>query len=126
MVERLFITLLLVAIGSGAFVLFRQWHVGRMQPVTAVADKPTILYFRSENCGVCPTQSRFLAQLEGEGNGRFALHQIDAETEPDKATQYKVFTLPTTILMDKMGQVKTVNYGLTPPHKLQKQLESII
>jgi hypothetical protein len=42
------------------------------------------------------------------------------------AQQYRVLTLPTTILLNAGGEVKEINYGLTTWPKLQFQLNSMI
>jgi hypothetical protein len=58
-------------------------------------------------------------------HGRLAIESIDAEQDPDKAAQYHIFTLPATVIVDKLGVVREINYGLTQPQKLKKQLEVI-
>ncbi|MCA9875636.1 MAG: thioredoxin family protein [Anaerolineales bacterium] len=131
--ERVLIILLLGLVGTGAYTAFKQLHLRRVngrQPVAAASGQPTLLYFRSEACAACPTQSRYLAQVMGsgeggEGNGRFTLQQIDVDANPDQARQYGIMTLPTTMLLDAAGKVREINYGLTPPHKLQQQLKTI-
>ncbi|MFO7679754.1 MAG: thioredoxin family protein [Chloroflexota bacterium] len=125
--ERLLILSLLILAATGAFTVFKQGHLRRInRKQTALSDgQPTLLYFRSDTCGTCPTQSRYLEQLLAGENGRFTLHSINVDTEPDKARQYGVMTLPTTMIIDAAGQVKEINYGLTPSHKLQKQLSLV-
>ncbi len=122
--ERLLIIGLLTLIGTGAFMFFKHGqlrHINRH--VTAfTSGQPTLLYFRSDTCGTCPTQARYLEKLADDENGRFAIQSIDVDTEPEKAKQYGVMTLPTTMILDTTGQVKEINYGLTPSHKLSKQL----
>ena len=51
---------------------------------------------------------------------------VDAERDPDTAAHYRVFTLPTTVLLDSRGQVRHVNYGLTDAHKLGRQLAQLV
>jgi thioredoxin-like negative regulator of GroEL len=125
--ERLLILSLLILAATGAFTVFKQGHLRRInRKQTTLSDgQPTLLYFRSDTCGTCPTQSRYLEQLLAGENGRFTLHSINVDTEPDKARQYGVMTLPTTMIIDAAGQVKEINYGLTPSHKLQKQLSLV-
>lgn len=128
--ERLLIILILGLVGMGAYTAVKQRHVRRLnRHITPPFDdgRPTLLYFRSETCAACPTQARYLAQVMGDeaGNGRVTLHTINVDHEPDRAKQYGVMTLPTTMLLDSAGQVREINYGLTPPHKLQQQLNTI-
>ena len=79
---------------------------------------PRILYFRSDSCTACRPQSEFLSRLQVEWTGRFLLEKIDADLEPEKAHQFQIMTLPTTILVDQSGSVKHINYGLTSTRNL--------
>ena len=88
---------------------------------TVAAVKPTLLYFRSDSCAVCPTQGRYVDQLAAQW-ADLTIERIDAERDPDTAARYRVFSLPTTVLIDGRGQVRHVNYGLTDVHKLGRQL----
>ena len=123
MLERLALVLVLAAAGVAAYALLRQLHMRRMQPA-AVAGRPTLLYFRSDTCAVCPTQGRFVDELAGQ-SGDVTIERVDAERDPDTAARYRVFTLPTTVLLDGRGQVRHVNYGLTDAHKLGRQLAQL-
>ena len=120
MVERLALVLVLAAAGVAAYALLRQLHMRRMQP-GVVADRPTLLYFRSDLCAVCPTQGRYVDQLAAQW-ADLTIERIDAERDPDTAARYRVFSLPTTVLIDGRGQVRHVNDGLTDAHKLGRQL----
>jgi thiol-disulfide isomerase/thioredoxin len=119
MLERLALVLVLGAAGVAAYALLRQLHLRRMPTVATV--KPTLLYFRSDSCAVCPTQGRYVDQLAAQW-ADLTIERIDAERDPDTAARYRVFSLPTTVLIDGRGQVRHVNYGLTDVHKLGRQL----
>ena len=122
--ERLLILGVLVLVSTGAFAVFKQSHLRRINRKSAplTAGRPTLFYFRTDACGTCPTQWRYLEQLMAGENGRFTLHSINVDAEPEKVRQYGVMTLPATMTCVFAGQVKEINYGLTPSHKLQKQL----
>ena len=124
MIERLALVLVLTAAAVGAYYLFRQLHMRRMEPAP-VTGRPTLLYFRSDSCAVCPTQGRFVDQLAAQWDGRVAVQRVDAERDPDTAARYRVMTLPTTVLVDADGRVRHVNYGLTDAQKLGRQLASL-
>ena len=123
MLERLALVLVLAAAGVATYALLRQLHMRRMQPVAA-ASRPTLLYFRSDTCAVCPTQGRYVDELAAQW-GDVTVERVDAERDPDTAARYRVFTLPTTVLLDGRGQVRHVNYGLTDAHKLGRQLAQL-
>ncbi len=125
MIERLALVSVLATAGVTVFYLLRMAHIRRMSPTAAVTGVPTLLYFRSDTCAVCPTQSRFIEQVVGAWDGRLIVEQVDAEAEPEKAGRYQVFTLPTTILIDGHGLVQQVNYGLADERKLTRQLAAL-
>jgi thioredoxin-like negative regulator of GroEL len=120
---RLLVTVLLLGMGTAVFYLFRHWH---MQRLTALpANVPTILYFRSDSCAACPTQHRYLDQLQALWHGRLQIQPIDVDREQETAVKYGVFTLPTTLIIDESGKIRQINYGLTNSHKLQQQLAQL-
>jgi thioredoxin-like negative regulator of GroEL len=125
MIERLFIILLFTALSLGVYVAFKAVHMQRMGHVVTNFGQPTLLYFRSDNCPPCATQASYLEQLQQKWQGNLTIQKIDTDAEPDKARQYGVFTLPTTILVDPIGQVRQVNYGLTNVQKLSQQLSTL-
>ena len=122
MLERLALVLVLAAAGVTVYALLRQLHLRRMPAVAAAG--PTLLYFRGDSCAVCPTQGRYVDQLAAQW-ADLTIERIDAERDPDTAARYRVFSLPTTVLIDGRGQVRHVNYGLTDAHKLGRQLAQL-
>ncbi len=124
MIERLALVLLLVGAAVAAYYLFRMAHIRRMRPA-APAGLPTLLYFRSDTCAVCPTQGRFVNEVAATWDGRLRVQTIDAALETELTSQFQVFTLPTTILLDEQGKVSAVNYGLTDSSKLSRQLHGV-
>lgn len=127
MEERVIIAIGLILIGVAVYNLFRRWHLAQLSGESSMTvSQATILYFQSEGCAACPTQARFLDQVYEDWHGRVAIQKIDADREPEKASQYRVFTLPTTILVDAGGHVQKINYGLTNSQKLVRQLKNIM
>lgn len=124
MIERILIIVILVLVISGAFTAFKTFHMKRLGK-TINESRPLLLYFRSEQCAPCVTQARYLKQLENELNGNLTIQKIDTDVEPEKADQYGVFTLPTTILVDTLGKVRQVNYGLINLQKLSQQVSGL-
>lgn len=130
MLERLLLSLLIALLAAGLLLSLRFVHSRRASRLAASglsADRrPTILYFRSDNCVPCLAQSHHLRQLELDMGDRLTVREIDAERDSDLAANYGIFTLPTTLVTDGRGQVQHVNYGLAATAKLARQLENIL
>ena len=125
-IERIIIVAALAIIGMAAYWLFKQAQMRKLSSVTTINEQAQLLYFRSATCAVCPTQSRFVDTIEHQWAEIVAIRKIDDELEPDTASKYGVFTLPTTILVDAAGKVREINYGLTNAHKLNQQLQTVL
>ena len=83
--------------------------------------RPYILYFSGEGCSICKThQEPALRALGG-----VPVEKVDAIAEPELARQFRVFTLPTTVVLDAAGRPRHVNYGYAPARKLEAQLASL-
>jgi hypothetical protein len=135
--ERLLIAVgLLVVSGVVAWVV--AWAQRRRATVAAAQDGPwsvgaavaseggegegvRVLYFRSDQCVSCATQSRLWEQLDETTRQR--IETVDVDAEPERAAAYGVLTLPTSLIIDGMGDVVRINYGVVPPRKLTRQLE---
>lgn len=126
MLERLILTLTILVLSWLAFQVFQWIHRQKATGAAATLAQPALLYFRSDTCAPCHTQAIFLEQVHQRYRGRVLFEKIDADTDLERARQYGVFTLPTTILVDGQGVVKQINYGLTDSHKLSRQLETIL
>ncbi|GAB4442561.1 MAG: hypothetical protein Kow0031_24680 [Anaerolineae bacterium] len=127
--ERLIITLILI--GTLALMwLGWQWLKSRLaQSIDAgseAGEKPTLLYFTGEYCAVCKfQQAPIVDALAAKFRDAIAIKQVDVSLEPDLASKYKVLTLPTTVLVNREGQVAHINYGLADLTRLENQLTSI-
>ena len=93
----------------------RRRAVGTM---AAPAKEPYILYFTGDGCTVCRThQEPALARL-----GSVRIDKVDAIADRTLADQFRVYTLPTTVVMAPDGRALHVNYGYAPAPKLERQL----
>jgi thioredoxin-like negative regulator of GroEL len=126
MIERFLIAVVAAGLCFAAFALLRQSHLRRASANGSRGEAPTLLYFRSARCAPCVTQSRLLAQLPAQVTGRVAIKEVDTGEQPDVASRYGVFTVPTTLLIDRDGVVRHINYGLADAGKLTRQVESVL
>jgi peroxiredoxin len=126
MIERLLLSLFLVGIGFLIFWWIGRWQHNRAREATQnikASGKARLLYFHSRACAACTTQVRIFAQLDGRMQS--LIEPIDAEEEETVTKQYNILTLPTTILIDRHGNVQHINYGLTNLAKLSQQLQAL-
>ena len=127
MIERVLITVL---IGAVVFSLYHLWLMTQRRranvthPAPAAPGHVRLLYFRSQQCGTCAAQALYLEKLDDAH--RALVESIDAVQQPDVARQYNIMTLPTTIIINRNGDVRHINPGLTNPFKLTRQLEDLL
>jgi thiol-disulfide isomerase/thioredoxin len=87
-------------------------------------DRPTLLYFYTDDCAPCRLQQGpILASLQEMMGDVVRFQEYDALAHPDVASQYRVLTVPTTVVVAPNGAVVAVNYGVTQSGKLRRQLE---
>ncbi len=133
MTERLLLALAICLLGVSVYAIYRGQHMtGITRLVTVRSDgsigraQPRLLYFRSDSCGPCVAQARYLEHVQAEFEGAVTVEKIDADVDWDRAARYGIFTLPTTILIDANGTVRHINYGLTDARKLTKQVRNVV
>ena len=121
MLERLLITLGIVVVAAVAYGIFTRAQRRRASGAEPHAGEgPRVLYFRSDHCTSCETQAELFAQLDAKT--RDLIERVDVDAEPDRAEAYGVLTLPTTLIIDRNGEVQQINYGVVKPAKLREQL----
>jgi thioredoxin-like negative regulator of GroEL len=119
----------LVAIGAVALIL-RAQRGGQRELVGSIVESarirgrlPSILYFTGASCTICHTAQkpalRALAVGLAEG---IEIREVDIAAEPVLARQYRVMSLPTTIVLDAAGQVADINVGFASGETLRLQL----
>ena len=85
--------------------------------------RPALIYFSSADCAPCRwQQGPILASLRRALGDRVHFEEVDAVAHPERARQYKVLTLPTTVVVAPDGQVVAINYGVTQARRLSDQL----
>jgi thiol-disulfide isomerase/thioredoxin len=126
MIERLLLLLLITAVLAIGCCLFARRQRRRIEAAPdGVVGRPTLLYFWSTTCGLCPTQRRYVEQVARQWSDRLAVRFVNADEEQEKTAVYRILTLPTTIILDPEGQIQAINYGLTPARKLSEQVGSV-
>lgn len=127
MLLRFGLTLLIILIGLALFLAFRSSQIRRFNSrggLTAPAQTPALIFFSSRSCTPCLAQDTYLEGIKPELKQGFFINKIDVEENQELASQLGVLTLPTTMLVDRSGIIRHINYGLTTTTKLEGQLEN--
>ncbi|HEY6470654.1 MAG TPA: thioredoxin family protein [Candidatus Dormibacteraeota bacterium] len=121
--------LIAVAVVAGAALLLRAQRGGQRELVGSVVETrlqrklPSILYFTGVNCTICHTaQKPALRSLAAGFDDAIEIREVDIAVEPALARQYRVMSLPTTIVLDASGQVTDINVGFATGETLRRQL----
>lgn len=86
-----------------------------------------ILAFSTPDCHQCHTmQSPALERLVTTYGEKIHVETVDAVQEPVLAQQYRVMTVPSTVVLDTRGQVQAVNYGFAPTKRLAEQIDALL
>lgn len=126
--ERAILALL---ISLGSFGLYRLAnHVilarvrGRKLGLESITPGiPAILYFTTPTCMPCKTVQRPALEKVREVFGeRVQVVEVDCTRRPDLADYWGVLSVPTTFIIDRKGQPRQVNHGVTRADKLLAQL----
>ena len=128
---RLIAALAIIAISLLMFRLINHLLLNRARPQSkrlqlSSHDKPVLLYFTTPTCAPCKTVQRPAIQrlLELVG-GQLEVIEIDASAQPELASQWGVWSVPTTFIIDPSGKPRHVNHGLTSAEKLLNQFKKI-
>jgi len=129
MIERLAVTMILV---MGAVIAYQAWkvyHLRRAGKLVSFPDfitgTPGIVLFTADYCQPCKTQQQPAIQRVVQQMQEIQVIEIDVQAQPDLAQQWGVLSLPTTFILDKNGQPREMNFGVTSTDKLRKQIEAI-
>ena len=126
MVERTIIALAVVAIGLIAY-----WGLLRLQRRRVTqgskrgdrTGRSALLVFTSPTCAPCKLQQLpIVDRVLIDWHDKIDYELIDVAERPEAATQYGVWSVPTTIVLDAQRQVIAINQGVVFEKKLREQL----
>ena len=133
MIEQVMITILIIALGFGAFRLYRSYDMRRA--TTRIKDRdplltetedgrPTILYFTADYCAPCRLRQRpAIKKLTEEWNANVQIIEVDIVEQTEDAKRWGIMSIPTTYILNSQGEVTAINYGVASAQKLKQQLE---
>lgn len=127
MLERVAIAVIVIGLGFVAYRLLLSTQ--RRLAMSAAgrargSHRPALLVFTSPTCAPCKLQQMpIVERLMGGWGDRVSLQVIDVTEQPDTASRFGVWSLPTTIVLDAAGRVAAINQGVAGEAKLREQVE---
>ena len=134
MIERIVIALIVVLFSLGAYTVGTRWQISRVGRLAHSAklpklkpDIPAVIYFWSEVCMPCKiVQTPALNQLQAElGQNGIQVIAINALHQSEHADAWGVLSVPTTFILDRAGQTRRVNHGVTRVEQLREQIKEL-
>ena len=123
------ITVVLVTI-AGLALLWLGWQFYKAKTLNSIQatdnspGKPNLLYFTGQYCAACKfQQTPIIEALIRKLGDSIAVKKYDVSDHPDLAGHYKILTLPTTIVINRRGEVVHINRGVAAREQLEAQLE---
>ncbi len=127
MLERIVVSIVLVGAGIVAyqFLLFAQQRWAKVGSKRgARPDRSALLVFTSPTCAPCKLQQLpIVERLMVDWHDKIDVDVVDVSERPEVAAQYGVWSLPTTIVLDRQRNVIAINQGVASERKLREQLE---
>lgn len=125
MIERVVMAIGLIVLGVTAYrvmLLVQQRIAANGSQISPGTGRSALLVFTSPTCGPCKLQQMpIVNRLMGEWHDTIDLRVIDVTEQPEVASQYGVWSLPTTIVLDAQRNVVAINQGVAHERKLREQ-----
>jgi thiol-disulfide isomerase/thioredoxin len=129
--ERLLLAIAIALAGLAVYLGVKLAHRARLSrrdpdlPEGWRSGVPGVLYFASQTCSPCRAQGAAVEKL-GEQLGRpLNLVEVDVDDQQELTEKWSVVTVPTTVVLDGDGTVRTINHGVASEEKLRRQLEGV-
>ena len=88
-------------------------------------DTPVVVYFWATWCGPCRMVSPVIESLADEFEGKMAICKLNVDEVPDVATQYKIMSIPTVMIM-KNGEVIDKAVGVRTKEEYQNMIKNVL
>lgn len=130
MLDRILIAAVVIGAGVVAYrVLLAAQRVSAARGAHAIstATRPALLVFTSPTCAPCKLQQiPIIHGLLPEWDGQVELRIVDVTVEPDLASQFAIWSVPTTVVLDSSGRVVAINQGVAGETKLRGQVQDAL
>jgi hypothetical protein len=128
--------IVVILVLAGRLFVARQRRLAlAAQPLTQTPDenaapssgKVRVLAFSSADCTQCHTlQQPALRQLKTLLGEEVEVVEIDAPSSPELTRRYRILTVPSTVVLDRSGEAREINYGFANMGKLRAQVGALL
>ncbi len=131
LLTRAFMAVAIAGVGAGVYGLANHLILARAKKKYEGLENftlgiPAILYFTTPTCGPCKIVQRPAIQTVKQILGdRLQVIEIDASVRTDLADYWGVLSVPTTFIIDKKGEPRHINHGVTRAEKLLQQVQNV-
>ncbi len=133
MIERILFAVILLSVGFSAYQWFTRQQI-KQATVNRFTDPlltglqpgvPIILYFTTPTCVPCRLQQTpTLQRLQQELGDALKVIRVDATENPEAADRWRVFSVPTTFVLDREGHARKVYNGVVDGETLKRELQA--
>jgi len=128
--------IVVIIVLAGRLFVARQRRLAlAAQPLTETPDENAapssnrvrVLAFSSADCTQCHTlQQPALRQLQALLGEEIEVVEIDAPSSPELTRRYRILTVPSTVVLDRSGEAREINYGFANMGKLRTQVGALL
>ena len=90
------------------------------------SEKSSIVQFSADWCSPCRTLKPIMEEISNEMSDKLNFFYMDIDSSPSTPTLFAIRGVPTLILFDKNGEVKTTHVGATNKAHVEKLINSNI
>lgn len=132
MIERLILAAVLLLAGYASYQLTARRQIKRVAGqvsfdpllMNLAPGIPAIVYFTTPTCAPCRLQQTpNLVRLQDEMGSQVQIIRVDASENPEAASRWGVFSVPTTFVLDRHGIPHSVHNGVVGTEQLKRELQ---
>ena len=90
------------------------------------SGRASIVQFSADWCSPCRTLKPIMEEISNEMSDKLNFFYMDIDSSPSTPTLFAIRGVPTLILFDKNGEVKTTHVGATNKAHVEKFINSNI
>jgi thiol-disulfide isomerase/thioredoxin len=129
MIERF---LFVITIVIGLFLMIKYLKYRQLKKVKSIADKlintdataAYIVYFWSPQCQQCETMQKPVLNTISHKFG-YSIRKVNIVEKDNMAKQWNVRTVPSTYIMNSIGEIEFINNGFKSEKEIITQLETL-